>query len=94
MHKSPSNLKKSRLRSAILKASPAAVKFLTALLFLLTIEFVWFAFAFYIDVKSDPVKALSFYSPVFEHLMMSLMISIGSAITLDLLISKDTESKK
>ena len=94
MHKVPSDLKKSRLHSAIRKASPITVKFLNPLLLLLTIEFVYFALSFYIDVKSDPVKALSFYSPVFEHLMMSLMISIGSAITLDLLISKDTESKK
>ena len=89
MHSANKEKKKGRLRKALCLISPHTIKFLRPLLFVLTVEFIWFAFAFYIDMKSDPVRALSLYSSVSEHLMMSLLISIGCGVIFDISISKD-----
>ena len=89
MRASNKEKKNGRLNQAFSLISPHTIKFLKPLLFILTVEFLWFAFAFYIDMKSDPVRAISLYSSIGEHLMMSLLISIGCGVIFDISIPKD-----
>ena len=89
MHTVNKEKKKGRLKQAFSLISPHTIKFLKPLLFILTVEFLWFAIAFYIDMESDPVRAISLYSSISEHLMMSLLISIGCGVIFDISIAKD-----
>ena len=88
MHTPTSQRKKRLLKSALSGISQHTINFLTPLLFLLTIAFLWFAIAFYIDIKSDFVKALAYYSSVCKNLMMSLLLAIGCAVIFDISISE------
>ena len=77
-----------RLKSALSETSPYTIKLLKPLLFVILLEFLWFGFSFYIDIRSDAVKALAFYAPVSEYLMMSLLLTIGCAVIFDISISE------
>ena len=76
------------LKQALSKLSPHTIKYLNTLLPILFAEFVWFALSFYIDMRLDPVKAIDLYSPMIEYLMMSLLLTIGSAAIFDITASE------
>ena len=88
MHNTSLPSRKSRLKSAFSKISPHTIKFLKPLLFVILLEFLWFVLSFYIDIRSDYVKALAFYSPILEYIMMSLLLTIGCAVIFDISIYK------
>ena len=72
------------LKQALSKLSPHTIKYLNILLPILFLEFVWFALSFYIDFRLDPVRAIDLYSPMIEYLMMSLLLTVGSAALFDI----------
>ena len=88
MHSTPSKQKRQRLRNALSGISVHTIKFIKPLLFILMVEFLWFALAFCVDISSDAVRALDFYSSVWEHLMMSLLLAIGSAVIFDISLAE------
>jgi hypothetical protein len=76
------------LKISLSKLSPHTIKYLNILLTIIFSEFVWFAVSFYIDMRLDPLKAISLYSPMIEYLMMSLLITLGGGVIFDIAISK------
>ena len=74
------------LKISLSKLSPHTIKYLNILLTIIFSEFVWFAVSFYIDMRLDPLRALSLYSPMIEYLMMSLFLTIGSAALFDITV--------
>lgn len=79
---------KDKVRRAISRLSPYTIKFLNILLPLLLAEFLWFAISFYIEITLDPLRAITVYSPMIEYLMMSLFLTIGSAVIFDIAASE------
>ena len=76
--------KKANIKQVISLISPHTIKYLNLLLPILLIEFIWFAVSFYTNIRLDPVAAITIYSPIFEHLMMSLLLTMGSAAIFDI----------
>ncbi len=88
MHHINSKKKKHRVKHALSNISPHTVKFLKPLLLVIMVEFLWFGISFYIDISSDPIGAIAFYSVISEYLMMSLLLSIGFGVLFDISISE------
>ena len=76
--------KNTNIKQAISLISPCTIKYLNLLLPFLLMGFIWFAASFYIKIKYDPISAIDIYSPIFEHLMMSLLLTMGSAAIFDI----------
>ena len=60
------------------------IKLLNSLLPIILLEFIWFGVSFIIAAKLDPLGAIAHYRPIIEHLMTSLLITIGGAILFDI----------
>ena len=82
------NKKRHRLKNALSEVSIHTIKFARPLLFILMIGFLYFAAGFYIEVSADPIKALDTYQGIFEHLMMSLLLTVGSAVIFDISLAE------
>ena len=80
--------KKHRLKKALSGISVHTIRFIRPFLFILTLEFLWFSFAFCSDTNSDAVRALDFYSGVSEYLMMSLLLTIACAVIFDISLAQ------
>ena len=76
--------KKSRIKQALLHISPTTIRVFSPLLLILLIAFVWFAVAFCLNTSTDPIQATDEYAPIAEHLMASLLLTIGSATAFDI----------
>lgn len=68
--------------------SSHTIKLLNYLLPIILLEFIWLAIAFYSDISADPIYALGYYPIIIEHLMMSLLLTIGGAVLFDISIKE------
>lgn len=84
MQKFTTNRKDSVIKRALSRISRHTIKLLNIILPVLLLIFIHSAVIFYIGIKSDPIKALALYSSVSEYLMMSLFLTIGGAVLLDI----------
>lgn len=84
MHPHKANPNKNRIKHAFLHISQSTIKVFSPLLLVLLIEFIWFAVAFCLGMASDPIQAIDKYNSISEHLMMSLLLTLGSAMIFDI----------
>ena len=82
------NKKRHRLKNAMSGISARTIKFARSLLFIIMIGFLYFAADFYIEVSIDPIKDFDTYQSIFEHLMMSLLLTVGCAVIFDISLAE------
>lgn len=80
-------MQNNRFSSAVRRMSSHTVTILNTLLPILLAEFVWFAIAFFLSAKTDPLKAIDLFHPMIEYLMTSLFLTVGGAAVFDIAIS-------
>ena len=72
--------------------SQKTINVLNVFLLPLTIAFIYIGIKFYLAAQIDIVMAKDDFYPIFEHLMVSLMITVCGSALLDLSL-KETEDK-
>ena len=93
MHTSANGSLFSKIKVFISTISPKTVAVMNCLLFPLTVAFLYISAKFYRAACFDIIMAKDDFAPIFEHLMVTLMIVICGSALLDLTI-RETENDK
>ena len=90
MHKKANHTSKSSIKSFVTSIYPQTLAIMNAMLFPLSIAFVYIFLDFLRVARTDIVIANDTFAPIFDHLMVTLMIILCGSALLDVTL-RETE---